>query len=559
MKYGVLKQTNPEYRADLWRKLDDLYVGGFQILERAKDYIPLQVGESPDRYAERLSHAEYVNYLGMVVDSYAANLFAQKPVVTSEGGGELEAFWSEFAKNANLKGDDFSRVMREVFTSAILKQRSFIACDFPASDVVPNTRADEDALGSTRGYAFEVCPEELIDWNYADVVRRTVPLKSGAQVEYSFGLLSWAILRREICKRATPESDRDTFVEEFRLWKLTPEGVAVWELYRTEPRSRKDAPPDDDADIRKVDDGITSFRQIPIVEMCIPPGLWLGNKLGPLALALFRRRSALLASENRSLFPIPVFKHGPEIGAVGGALPPDAQQNPSRGRDPIGTAQRLGALGIGHQDDFSFVEPKGTAHTLVDKQLHDSVDEFFRVAHMMASSISSTSQALGRSGASKEQDYRAMSIVLDAYGAIVRDAAYRVYDVIAEARGEDIDWKVLGLDKFDVVDRAIVLEEAKSLSLVSIPSNTFRAHWQTKVALALLGDVTPDQQKQIQDEIERGVAAEEQMRQVLLEDMQDPNGASDQRGEERGATDRRSGGRSAVPPRAQDGEGSTPQ
>src|SRR5690606_27728341 len=126
----------------------DLYVGGFQILENAREYIKRQVGENDERYKERLSHAEYVNYLGMVVDAYTANLFAQEPTVTSET--EVDAFWEEFGKNANLKGDDFARVMREVFTTAILKQRGHIACDFPASDLVPNTRADEDALGRTR-------------------------------------------------------------------------------------------------------------------------------------------------------------------------------------------------------------------------------------------------------------------------------------------------------------------------------------------------------------------------------------------------------------------------
>ena len=84
MRYGVLKQKNPEYRPELWRKLDDLYVGGFQILDRAAAYIPKQIDESPERYEERLQHAEYINYLGMVVDSYTANLFAQEPVVTTD-------------------------------------------------------------------------------------------------------------------------------------------------------------------------------------------------------------------------------------------------------------------------------------------------------------------------------------------------------------------------------------------------------------------------------------------------------------------------------------------
>ncbi len=554
MKYGLLRQTNPEYQRDRWCTLEDLYEGGFRILDHVERYIKRHVDESDERYRERLEHAEYIPYLGMVVDSYAANLFAQPLTVAADES--LDDFWSAFATNADLKGDPLSRVLREVFTTTILKRRGYVACDFPATDIFPDTRAAEDASGATRGYAFELQPEELVDWAYDDVVTRIVQLKNEAQVEWTYGLFSWTILRREVCRRPTPEDSRDTFFEEFRVWRLNAAGNAEWQLFRTPPRKRGDAPPRDDDDLPVAAEGTTTFRQIPIVEVCVPPGLWLGNKLGPLALGLFRRRSALMASENRSLFPIPVFKHGPEIGGVGAALPPDAQQNPARGHDPIGTAQRLGALGIGYQDDFGYVEPKGTAHELVDKQLGDSVDEFFRVAHMMASSISSTSTALGRSGSSKEQDYRAMSIVLEAYGAIVREVAARVYGVIAEGRGEAVTWRVHGLDKFDVIDRAIVLEEAKTLSSVSIPSTTFRVAWQTKVALALLGNATPEQQAAIEEEIEAGVSAEEQLQTLLLarpDDQTEPP-PTDSREE-----DGRSGRPGPRAPRAQDRTGPPPE
>lgn len=523
MLYGILKQTNPAYQPKLWQKLEDLYVGGFQILERARAYIPQQIGEPEERYAERLALASYINYLGMVVDSYTSNLFAKEPVVSpSDDKEKLDAFWAMLADNANLKGESFVRLLRNVFTQGVLKERAFVACDFPASDTVPNTRREEDTLGKSRAYAFELPIEEMLDWEYADVVTRKVQLQSGAEVDFSYGLLSWAVLRREVCKRETPEAARDTFVEEFRVWRLDAEtGLASWALYRTPPRKRTDAPPKDDFEVPEVGKGATSFKQIPILELCIPPGLWLGNKLGPIALEVFRRRSALQASEDRSLFPIPVILLGPEIGAVGGALPSEVQQNPSRAQDPKVAFERRGFVVLGSEDDLKYVEPDGSAHELVDKQISATVDEFFRVAHMMAASITNTSSALGRSGTSKEQDYRAMAIVLEAYGAIVRDFAERVYDVIAEARNEDIDWKVHGLDKFDVVDRAAVLEEAKSMSLVSIPSTTFRVHWQTKVALSLLGNVTPEMQTKIEKEITDGVAAEELMRDVMLENMND--------------------------------------
>lgn len=552
MLYATLKQTNPAYQPKLWEKLDDLYVGGFQILDRANQYICKQVNEDPERYKERLALASYINYLGMVVDAFGANLFAQEPIVAPSEKTTIDGFWQTFAGNANLKNESFVKVLRNTFTQAVLKERAFIACDFPVSDVVPNTRLEEETLGKSRAYAFELPVEEMLDWEYADVVTRQVKLDSGVRVEFSVGLLSWAILRREVVKRATPADTRDTFVEEFRVWRMNEDGIAAWELYRTPPRKRTDAAPRDDLELAPVAEGPTSFKQIPILELCIPPGLWLGNKLGPIALEIFRRRSALHASEDRSLFPVPVTKLGPEIGAVGGAMPPEVQQNPTRGDRTKVTAERMGGLVLGSEDSFAFVEPLGTAHKLVDEQIAATVDELFRVASMMAASIANTGTALGRSGDSKQQDNRAMGVVLGAYGAIVRDLAERVYDVISEARGEDIDWKVHGLDKFDLVDRAAVLDEAKSLSLVSIPSTTFRVHWQTKVALSLLGSVTPEMQAAIEEEIEAGVAAEELMRDVMRENLNDG-------GEDPGAIAGRDGGSRPRTPGAQDGEGAPSQ
>jgi len=162
VKYGVLRQTNPAYKPDLWTELDDLYVGGFQILDGAKKYIPRQIGESEERYKERLSLASYLNYLGMIVDAYASNLFAQEPVVAplegSDGGDAMastpDAFWKEFADDANLRGDSFSKLLRCVFTTAALKERSLVGCDFPSPVNQAQTRAEEAITAATRACGF---------------------------------------------------------------------------------------------------------------------------------------------------------------------------------------------------------------------------------------------------------------------------------------------------------------------------------------------------------------------------------------------------------------------
>ena len=165
---------------------------------------------------------------------------------------------------------------------------------------------------------------------------------------------------------------------------------------------------------------------------------------------------------------------------------------------------RKGYVVLGKDDDIGFAEPGGAAYELVDKQLEKLVDEMFRVVHQMASSVSATKQALARAAASKAEDRRATEIVLAAYGALVRDFAKRIYDCLSAARGEDVVWTVHGLDKFELEDRDGIVKEALSLDAIAIPSPTFRKTYKTKIALALVGNVPPETQDVIREEIERG-------------------------------------------------------
>jgi hypothetical protein len=123
----------------------------------------------------------------------------------------------------------------------------------------------------------------------------------------------------------------------------------------------------------------------------------------------------------------------------------------------------------------------------------------------MASSVSATKQALARAAASKAEDRHATEIVLAAYGALVRDFAKRLYDCLSAARGEDVVWTAHGLDKFELEDRESILREALSLDAISIPSPTFHKTYKTKIALALVGNVPPETQDVIREEIEHGV------------------------------------------------------
>jgi hypothetical protein len=502
MKYGTLRQRNPTCTPERWEELADLYVGGYALVDKASRYMPRFVGESRERYRERLAAASYLAYMGQIADYFVANLFSQELTLTQAADAKDRAtpgeapsqdgFWGDFAHDADLRGTSFVKLLRQVLTTALIKGKGLVVADLPTAVERAASLADEEASGTTRGYAFEAAPEELIDWEPDDR-----------------GGFAWAILNRQIIRRDSPASTRDRVVEEFKVWTLSGERAA-WELFRTAPY-KPNEPPKDEDDVPRAGGGTTTFRQIPILELAVPAGLWVGNKLGVLAREHFTRRSALNAAENKSLFAIPYVKLGPEVTAPGSAMPAEVQQNPGRGRDPRGEFNRRGYVVLGKDDDIGFAEPAGSAYELVDKQLDKLVDEMFRVVHQMASSVSATKQALARAAASKAEDRRATEIVLGAYGALVRDFAKRIYDCLSAARGESVVWTAHGLDKFELEDRDGILKEALALDAIAIPSTTFRATYKTKIALALVGNVPPETQDVIREEIERGVEQEKEL------------------------------------------------
>ncbi len=505
MKYVILAQTHPEYAPKLWREYSLLYHGGHRLREAAAEFLPRLPGELDERYRQRMQLAAYVNHFNAIVGYFLSNLFTQELTVraavdakdpTTAGSPPIDdGFYSLFARDIDRRGSTLSQLMRETLKNALIRRRGLVGVDLPAAPATPaSSLADEDRLGARRAYAFSIPLEQLIDWEKDDD-----------------GCLTMAVLHRTVCERAGLSGSRATYAEEFKCWERDDAGSARWRLFRTPPIPVDDKP-NPEADVPLAAEGVTSFRQIPIVDLEAPSGLWVGDLVGGLAREHFQRRSALNSAEADSLCAIPYAKLGSEVGAPGAELPAEVQQNPNRGRDPVGEFKGRGWTCIGAGDELGFAEPSGRAYEIVDKQLDKLVDEMLRVTRQMAASVTATSTSMGRSGVSKQEDRHATEVVLGELGSAVRDCAKRLYTIVSEARGEDVVWTPHGLDKYELVDREALLEEADGLDLVAIPSPTFHKLHKVKLALALLGNVPPDTQDAIQKEIEDGVDEQEKRR-----------------------------------------------
>ncbi|HEX7464377.1 MAG TPA: hypothetical protein VF382_05745, partial [Actinomycetota bacterium] len=495
LTYGVLSQTHEEYDAKLWDTIRLFYRGGFELLKRAGEFLEPVPGEHTDRYAHRVKQASYICYFGQVVDYLVGALFHENlQVVPAKGAGGSSLgrvpdakFYADFANNTDKSGTPFGAMAAQAVTTALLCRRAWIAVDLPEFDAVelPN-RAAEDALGVNRAYAFEAPVEEVLNWH-----------------RDSDGKLLWLVTRWREIDRSSPFTEHKVYRERFKVWRS--EGASVgWLTFETADHKLEE-PCVPEEPLLLVDEGTTSFREIPFVELELPHGLWAGNKIGPLAIDHFRGRSDLAGALTTSMVEIPVVELAPEIPGVGEAMPAQAAQNPNRGNDPVGQYQRKGYMVLGAGDKLSFVGPSGRATDIADKRLDSLRDEIYRTVTAMSLSLSNSSATIGRSGDSKREDRSATEIVLGALGEIVRRAAVRVYDVVAGGRAEKVVWSAQGLSTFNVAAASELVAEATQALPLAIPSSTWRREYLTRLALGLVPNANPETKATIQKEIANGV------------------------------------------------------
>ncbi len=97
-----IQQEHPDYssRARMWRRYRDLYAGGEQFRLNAAEYLLRRQKEGLEVYQERLSRVFYENYLGSIVDWYAATLVRREPILEFTGRNERA---KEFSRAASYR------------------------------------------------------------------------------------------------------------------------------------------------------------------------------------------------------------------------------------------------------------------------------------------------------------------------------------------------------------------------------------------------------------------------------------------------------------------------
>jgi hypothetical protein len=450
-----IDREHPEYVAKkaMWKKYRDLYVGGEQMRECAVEYLVRRHKEPNDIYSERLSRVFYENYIGSIIDWYAATLMRREAVLLFEGNDDAaKEFYNQLTEDCDLKGTSIAEFFRQRFVQALVQGRSYIVVDFPRAPGPVTNRAEEDAMGRSRAFLVDYSPEELINWSYDDR-----------------GGLEWVVIRTSSLRKPNV-SDQD-WVRETRWIYYDRQHFKVYQRLK-------------DKEVKLVDEGLhglASQNRVPLFPLQVTEGLWLMNKAALLQLEHFNKSNGLGWALTMGLFASPIIYSDREWNQI------------------VGESY---FIQLGPQDRFGWTEPEGKVYQIAADNLVQLKDEIYRVSYLMGHASGSDGTATKQSGVSKQRDFSITQEVLRAYGDAVKETMKQVFRTIAAARQDAISVHVSGLDEFDIGDFSNELDDARKLLTLGIDSETLKKQVFKKLAFKFLSDVRQEIKTQIAQEID---------------------------------------------------------
>lgn len=468
MLLELLQTTNPDYDAETWRDYWALYEGGKAFRARVQRMLPRN-GQEPDQvYQERLKIAHYRSYLGPIVDFFVAFLFTAQLAQRANVDGnpvDLDDWYGKWKEDCDGDGTDLTEFLRERTTRTLVDGSSWWLVDLPDDGAPPPQNRQEwaeRALGNAK--LRPINREQVLDWSIG-------PDKQ----------LNWVLVYSQEEPRSSPTVSRNTILH--RWWIYDRSTVELFEYVQD-----KGQPLDPKKDVPSAGIHRHGFDRVPLVELKVPIGLWVANRIESPQREHFGLSNANTWAIRRTCYAMPVFKLK------------DAQKPPRMG---IGYYLMIGA-----DEEMEWAAPPATSFEMIRAEVASQKDEIFRIIHQMAMGVENNAAAIGRSAQSKEEDSNATKVILTAYGACVRKAVEQTYQLISEGRDDGYDWSVEGMDKYDTANAVGLVQAVTQATLIDIPSPTWAKEVRTRVALATVPDVSQQIKDRIRAEIETNFVAE---------------------------------------------------
>jgi ParB-like nuclease domain len=474
MQYKHLKQTHKNY--NFMGRLDRLcllYECGYDISNASMMFLRQMNVESEKAFSDRLKFAACTPIMSSKIDYYTA-LLHSKPMRIDEDASaddpttpgepmEDDSVYKLFQADADGFGNSLDAVIAENTKKALLFREGWMGADFVSSDSKPQNELEELMLGTAMPYLYQIDNKCIVDWKFINQ-------------DYE---LAWIKILEDIQTQETALSE-PMHVLKYTIWQMENDQPCKY-TYTSKPLPMDKKEPGSEEEFEVFKFPPTTFKCIPIFPMCIPPGLAIGEKIGPMCEEIFQRESFLAASSCKATVAMFIaFLSNENTGM---------QKNPYRADNIVSEWEDKGFGVLGDKDKVEKLEVEGHVFEAIGKMIKDKIELIDSVLNQMAMSVAKTSAQMGRSAASKIEDRHATEIMLTSYGEIEKNFVKKLLNCISAARNEEIVWVVSGRDDFHIIDRQqLILEMAQFPSIVSqAVSPTFQKLYTTETYFALLG------------------------------------------------------------------------
>lgn len=465
MKYSALNRTHPRYSRERIDRHHDLFVGGDDLRAHVDRYLPRGGAEPLALYQERCKLAQYINYLARSFRWFSAALFTS-PLTFASEPETADAFWTEFKEDCDGFGTDLDVFLSAAFLDALVHRFAWWRVEFLTEPLPGSTIADADAVGARRAVLRRVPIANVINWREDDN-----------------GRLVWLLERDVRAELLDLEDETPTTTETWTQW-FADGSARRWQV------SWKKERPKPDADVPQVAPPVNRLARLPFACIELPEALHLGALAAEPQIAHFRNEAALTWALNRACHVMPWF------------FLKNARKPPT-----MGTGY-FGILGVDERIEYPNVPTAPFA--VLSERGQSIVTELHRILEQMALSVdNNAAAAVGRSGESKSADAAATQIVLPAFGRFVRAPVEVTYDMIAEGRGESLDWTVGGMDRYAPEVTGSFIDAAVGAESLTVPSVTHRREVLKQVSRALLPGIDEKVRAAIDKEIEANTNPED--------------------------------------------------
>jgi hypothetical protein len=459
-----LKREHPQHQqfANYWGLLDALLQGGSAMTPEIKKQLLINPDGRPAAIQEeRVKVARYFNKISPIANRFLGQLFAAP--LSFEGS--KDKFWVDtFFPGGGLlplADDDgqtsFQSFLRAATLRALAQGKAICQVDTAIASGARN-RAEQRQAREDEPYCLLVPRGDLWDW------------------ESDRNGFKFAKLHRFNWVRDGWDSD-PVAQHDFTIFQRKPDGSITTSRYTITHKDQGGKQFDQgttdydlnnlqekDAQIEVVagleDKPIFNIRgkfQFPIVTMTLPPALWLADQLFDPQCSHFNQTASLeygLVTSNYSMATITSedindFTDRNKKFGDGYYIHLDPKQGES-----VGWTERSGS------SFNTSIEYRERVEADIDKIVQ-------QIALAARDAVTSTS------GEAIRQARRPEEILLLVYGAMVREFGEGILDAAAIAHGEDVSWKLNGLDDFSEVDLTQTNTETQGILQLQIPSPTF--------------------------------------------------------------------------------------